>query len=478
MRRLLVFLLLVVGLTAAPHAATRVEVPGGIYSDALPSGEFVVGFHSGGLRTHLGDVPKPTQEQTFLLFNRITNVGGFKIASKSQSSDQTYVWESGSWRDVGRISHGVEGHAFDDAGTLVIIIPGGDQESQGLRYYDPAAPAVCNWDVQGLTPGWVTGSPSYNSNTSCAQALGVTRLFAWTRLGDVAVGQGEDGGALIQYQGRHYLLESGDTQFIQFHRTGDQLAVAISKLREQSAVLHWLTVGEITSLPLYAADEPPVIVPPPPPTVDPPTQQVDDAAARRVVDQERAKFGDLNEQSQGQLMRNIAFALNAERVAGGPFGVLIKTSGSNCGGISCDIVCTGNGDAQRQWDVLVGDAAHSAVWHEVNGITRRECVVPDGSIVTPPPPIVTPPGGDIEVLKARLAIADARIQQLEQQAIGLQQEVADARTQQGIAEQEREAVQRELNEAKNDVLVWKGKYDTVTCSASIFGIRIGCRVNR
>jgi hypothetical protein len=44
--------------------------------------------------------------------------------------------------------------------------------------------------------------------------------------------------------------------------------------------------------------------------------------------------------------------MNAAGIAGGPFGILKKEGGNNCGGYSCDILCTGQGTAQLQYDVL------------------------------------------------------------------------------------------------------------------------------
>jgi hypothetical protein len=53
-------------------------------------------------------------------------------------------------------------------------------------------------------------------------------------------------------------------------------------------------------------------------------------------------------------LRGSARDFNAAGIASGPFGILVKTTGSNCNGYSCDILCAGNGPAQKQWDVLVG----------------------------------------------------------------------------------------------------------------------------
>jgi hypothetical protein len=47
--------------------------------------------------------------------------------------------------------------------------------------------------------------------------------------------------------------------------------------------------------------------------------------------------------------------MNNARVGGGPFGILRKGSGNNCNGYSCDIICAGQGNAQRQYDVLIDE---------------------------------------------------------------------------------------------------------------------------
>jgi hypothetical protein len=79
-----------------------------------------------------------------------------------------------------------------------------------------------------------------------------------------------------------------------------------------------------------------------------------------IVECQRSRFG--SRLSSGELlslMRGIARDLNAGGIGGGPYGILRKTGGANCGGYSCDIVCAGQGNAQRQYDVL-GDAEGSA----------------------------------------------------------------------------------------------------------------------
>jgi hypothetical protein len=75
-------------------------------------------------------------------------------------------------------------------------------------------------------------------------------------------------------------------------------------------------------------------------------------------------------------LRDVADSLNRNNIPGGRFGLLLKPSGHNCGGYSCDIVCSGNGGSQRQWDVLVdAGGATTPTWSEVSGITVRVCEI-------------------------------------------------------------------------------------------------------
>jgi hypothetical protein len=71
-----------------------------------------------------------------------------------------------------------------------------------------------------------------------------------------------------------------------------------------------------------------------------------------VVECERAKYGHMSQSQMAALMRAIAHSLNANGVGGGPWGILRKSSGSSCDGFSCDIICAGSGNGQRQYDVL------------------------------------------------------------------------------------------------------------------------------
>lgn len=98
-----------------------------------------------------------------------------------------------------------------------------------------------------------------------------------------------------------------------------------------------------------------------------------------VVQCERSKFGFMSHNDMLALMRNIARSLNAKGLSGGPYGILRKTSGNNCGGYSCDIICAGQGNGQQQYDVL-GDIEGSQTpgWagpHTVPHIRIDACMI-------------------------------------------------------------------------------------------------------
>jgi hypothetical protein len=98
-----------------------------------------------------------------------------------------------------------------------------------------------------------------------------------------------------------------------------------------------------------------------------------------VVTCERSRYGTPMASSQiATMLRAIAVSLNQKGLAGGPFGILVKTGGNNCGGYSCDIICSGQGGAQRQWDVLIDvEGAAAPSWFELSSssIVVRPCEI-------------------------------------------------------------------------------------------------------
>lgn len=87
----------------------------------------------------------------------------------------------------------------------------------------------------------------------------------------------------------------------------------------------------------------------------------DDPAS--ILGCERAKYEHMNEEQLAEFLRHSAASLNRNGIAGGPYGVLRKETGSNCRGFSCDIICAGQGTEQRQHDVLLdADGSQAVTW--------------------------------------------------------------------------------------------------------------------
>jgi hypothetical protein len=75
-----------------------------------------------------------------------------------------------------------------------------------------------------------------------------------------------------------------------------------------------------------------------------------------IMNCNRAKYGSpLSKSDHINFLRGTARDFNTHGIPEGPFGVLRKTSGNNCEGYSCDIICSGQGSSQKQWDVLVDE---------------------------------------------------------------------------------------------------------------------------
>ena len=97
-----------------------------------------------------------------------------------------------------------------------------------------------------------------------------------------------------------------------------------------------------------------------------------------IVECERAKYGHMGSGEIVAFLKAVADSLNANGVSGGRFGLLLKPSGNNCSGYSCDIICSGNGGGQRQWDVLSDvEGSQGAMWSELpsSHIQVRACEI-------------------------------------------------------------------------------------------------------
>jgi hypothetical protein len=75
-----------------------------------------------------------------------------------------------------------------------------------------------------------------------------------------------------------------------------------------------------------------------------------------ILECHRSRYPDVMSHSDLiNLLRGATRDFNRDGVAGGPFGLLRKLSGNNCEGYSCDVICSGQGSAQKQWDVMINE---------------------------------------------------------------------------------------------------------------------------
>jgi hypothetical protein len=92
----------------------------------------------------------------------------------------------------------------------------------------------------------------------------------------------------------------------------------------------------------------------------------------------RNRYGQMSVEQMLAFLVQSARDLNTAGINGAPFGILKKSGGFNCNGYSCDILCSGNGSSQRQWDVL-GDAdgiQNPAGFAEITGPKRIDVCTP------------------------------------------------------------------------------------------------------
>jgi hypothetical protein len=79
-----------------------------------------------------------------------------------------------------------------------------------------------------------------------------------------------------------------------------------------------------------------------------------------VLECRRKQWGHMDAGATLSFLRASAGDLNQGNFQGGPFALFRKTSGNNCGGLSCDIICSPGGGV---WDVLYDwDVIQSVIW--------------------------------------------------------------------------------------------------------------------
>jgi hypothetical protein len=93
-----------------------------------------------------------------------------------------------------------------------------------------------------------------------------------------------------------------------------------------------------------------------------------------IVQCRRSQYGHMSDAEIVSFLSGVAKDLNAAGISGGPFGILTKTSGHNCGGYSCDFICNTRGEG---WDVLIdAEGAQTPIWGTPKGYpSDRTCKI-------------------------------------------------------------------------------------------------------
>ena len=93
-----------------------------------------------------------------------------------------------------------------------------------------------------------------------------------------------------------------------------------------------------------------------------------------IVACRKAQYGHVPHDQLHELMEKIAYDLNVNGHEHRPYGRLVKTTGNNCHGYSCDIICSNANGQHRQWDVLMDeDSAQIPGWGRVGNVAVRPC---------------------------------------------------------------------------------------------------------
>jgi len=92
-----------------------------------------------------------------------------------------------------------------------------------------------------------------------------------------------------------------------------------------------------------------------------------------IVQCRRSQYDGLMSRSETvSFLRGVATDLNAAGISEGPFGILRKTSGNNCGGYACDIICS----SSKVWDVLIDwNGSQTPTWGYAGPTSSKVCEI-------------------------------------------------------------------------------------------------------
>lgn len=212
------------------------------FPDATPEGRYVVGIRDQHLETNAGRIPLPPYGAgggQNLLYPRLGPAPVF--AGGGNQDDRIWEWGGSAWVARGA-SSGMHPAIYDATGILHMS----ELTPMGYRYIDDAGHIVgCEETYRDVAHG----------------------IYEWTALGGITAGQGPDDGLILLAGEKRYRAADGEVRFVNFTRSGDQLALAWHTVLPGSkteAHLLWLTVDELALLP---EDDWAPPVPPPDPVI-------------------------------------------------------------------------------------------------------------------------------------------------------------------------------------------------------------------
>ncbi len=455
----------------------RLEFPGGWYSDAGPRGACAVAVQSLHIALCDGRVlPLPPGGDPLQL---VLARDGVRFAGTGWHDGQAWEWTGTEYAHRGD-AFGNRANIYDRNDQLVTVRAAGTfTGSIGWRYLD---------DVGALIASWQTYDPS----TEMSRARGIVDLWEWTEHGDIICGQGP-GGLDCLIRGRRVRVEPGSTQFVNYHREGN--AIALTTMKPGSAVVIFATAQDLDALPtvVLGTPLPPVVTPPPPPppVVPPPVAQRPDHADDVAKLAEQFPFDKGTVDGIFNFVRRVAWTFRDEGV-----GLLEKPGGENIisyqgKSYSISRVCYAlHGGALPAQGAhifkILSDAgpggSNGPKWEDEDKREDMKCLPalpPDGDTGPPPPP---PPTSDVKKLQLRIGM-------LEMQVAALQGEVENLTAQRDTATavvlkltDENAHQKREIEDLHGQVEEFDQKLARIGCRGFVkaFGTRIpaSCEVIR
>ena len=129
-------------------------------------------------------------------------------------------------------------------------------------------------------------------------------------------------------------------------------------------------IGPWSDTAVFRTPAPIIVTPTPSPTPAPGGSCSSLTQPFNIVKCRRDQFaGHMSNDQVVVFEKAVASDLNKSSIGGGPYGLLRKSSGASCGGYACDIICAGDGNSQRQWDILGdSDGAQTPAWNGPNSV--------------------------------------------------------------------------------------------------------------